>query len=99
IHSIVPEPQIGQVYEGTVVKIADFGAFVNFFGPRDGLVHISQLAGERVAKTGDVGNQGQKVCVTLPAFDERGRVRRSITVGDQASGKEVAPEKRAEDAE
>src|SRR6476619_985753 len=63
IHTIVAEPEVGEIYEGTVVKTADFGAFVNFFGPRDGLVHISQLAGDRVAKTTDVVKEGDKVWV------------------------------------
>ncbi|GLQ39830.1 polyribonucleotide nucleotidyltransferase [Rhizobium albus] len=88
IHSIVDEPEIGHIYEGTVVKIADFGAFVNFFGPRDGLVHISQLAEERVAKTSDVVKEGQKVYVKLMGFDERGKVRLSMKVVDQETGKE-----------
>jgi polyribonucleotide nucleotidyltransferase len=65
IHSIVAEPEVGEIYEGTVVKTADFGAFVNFFGPKDGLVHISQLAPERVAKTTDVVKEGDKVWVKL----------------------------------
>jgi polyribonucleotide nucleotidyltransferase len=89
IHTIVAEPEVGEIYEGTVVKVADFGAFVNFFGPRDGLVHISQLAGERVAKTGDVVKEGQKVWVKLLGFDERGKVRLSMKVVDQATGKEI----------
>lgn len=89
IHSIVAEPEVGQVYEGTVVKTADFGAFVNFFGARDGLVHISQLASERVAKTTDVVKEGDKVWVKLMGFDERGKVRLSMKVVDQATGKEV----------
>ncbi|RVH00137.1 polyribonucleotide nucleotidyltransferase [Sinorhizobium meliloti] len=93
IHSIVAEPEIGQVYEGTVVKTADFGAFVNFFGARDGLVHISQLASERVAKTTDVVKEGDKVWVKLMGFDERGKVRLSMKVVDQATGKEVVAEK------
>ena len=71
------------IYEGTVVKTADFGAFVNFFGPRDGLVHISQLASERVAKTTDVVKEGDKVWVKLMGFDERGKVRLSMKVVDQ----------------
>jgi polyribonucleotide nucleotidyltransferase len=96
IHSIVAEPEVGQIYEGTVVKIADFGAFVNFFGPRDGLVHISQLASERVAKTGDVVKEGQKVWVKLLGFDERGKVRLSMKVVDQATGKEIVQEKKKE---
>ncbi|MDW9582004.1 polyribonucleotide nucleotidyltransferase [Sinorhizobium meliloti] len=93
IHSIVAEPEVGQVYEGTVVKTADFGAFVNFFGARDGLVHISQLASERVAKTIDVVKEGDKVWVKLMGFDERGKVRLSMKVVDQATGKEVVAEK------
>ncbi|MEM5471204.1 polyribonucleotide nucleotidyltransferase [Hoeflea sp. AS60] len=89
IHSIVAEPEVGVIYEGTVVKVADFGAFVNFFGPKDGLVHISQLAAERVAKTADVVKEGQKVWVKLLGFDERGKVRLSMKVVDQETGKEV----------
>jgi len=89
IHSIVAEPEVGVIYEGTVVKVADFGAFVNFFGPKDGLVHISQLAAERVSKTGDVVKEGQKVWVKLLGFDERGKVRLSMKVVDQETGKEV----------
>jgi polyribonucleotide nucleotidyltransferase len=99
IHSIVAEPEVGQIYEGTVVKIADFGAFVNFFGPRDGLVHISQLANDRVAKTGDVVKEGQKVWVKLLGFDERGKVRLSMKIIDQATGKEIVAEKKSEDVE
>jgi len=100
IHSIVAEPEVGEIYEGTVVKTADFGAFVNFFGPRDGLVHISQLAADRVAKTTDVVKEGQKVWVKLMGFDERGKVRLSMKVVDQETGKEVVAEKKAEaDAE
>ncbi|PRD44218.1 polyribonucleotide nucleotidyltransferase [Phyllobacterium phragmitis] len=90
IHSIVAEPEVGEIYEGTVVKTADFGAFVNFFGPRDGLVHISQLAQDRVAKTSDVVKEGQKVWVKLMGFDERGKVRLSMKVVDQETGKEIA---------
>jgi polyribonucleotide nucleotidyltransferase len=92
IHSIVAEPEVGQIYEGTVVKTADFGAFVNFFGPRDGLVHISQLSQERVAKTSDVVKEGDKVWVKLMGFDERGKVRLSMKVVDQATGKEISGE-------
>ncbi|MDR6755242.1 polyribonucleotide nucleotidyltransferase [Mycoplana sp. BE70] len=99
IHSIVAEPEVGQVYEGTVVKTADFGAFVNFFGPRDGLVHISQLSSERVAKTTDVVKEGDKVFVKLMGFDERGKVRLSMKVVDQATGKEVAAEKKSDGGE
>jgi polyribonucleotide nucleotidyltransferase len=90
IHSIVAEPEVGAIYQGTVVKAADFGAFVNFFGARDGLVHISQLAHERVQKTSDVVKEGQKVWVKLVGFDERGKIRLSMKVVDQETGKEIA---------
>ncbi|MCV0394752.1 MAG: polyribonucleotide nucleotidyltransferase [Rhizobiaceae bacterium] len=100
IHSLTAEPEVGEIYEGTVVKAADFGAFVNFFGPKDGLVHISQLAPERVAKTTDVVKEGDKVWVKLMGFDERGKVRLSMKVVDQATGKEIVREKKkAEDEE
>jgi polyribonucleotide nucleotidyltransferase len=99
IHTIVAEPEVGEIYEGTVVKTADFGAFVNFFGPKDGLVHISQLANDRVQKTTDVVKEGQKVWVKLMGFDERGKVRLSMKVVDQETGKEIVREKRSADAE
>jgi polyribonucleotide nucleotidyltransferase len=92
IKSITDEPEVGMVYQGTVVKTADFGAFVNFFGSRDGLVHISQLADQRVGKTTDVVKEGDKVWVKLLGFDERGKVRLSMKVVDQATGKEKAKE-------
>ncbi len=99
IHTIVAEPEVGEIYEGTVVKTADFGAFVNFFGPKDGLVHISQLAADRVQKTTDVVKEGDKVWVKLMGFDERGKVRLSMKVVDQATGKEIVREKRKDEAE
>ncbi|MBS3651125.1 polyribonucleotide nucleotidyltransferase [Pseudaminobacter sp. 19-2017] len=99
IHTIVAEPEVGEIYEGTVVKTADFGAFVNFFGPRDGLVHISQLASERVQKTTDVVKEGDKVWVKLMGFDERGKVRLSMKVVDQKTGKELPREKKPEGEE
>jgi polyribonucleotide nucleotidyltransferase len=99
IHTIVAEPEVGEIYEGTVVKTADFGAFVNFFGPKDGLVHISQLANDRVAKTSDVVKEGQKVFVKLMGFDERGKVRLSMKVVDQETGKEIARDKKADGEE
>ncbi|WP_309084268.1 polyribonucleotide nucleotidyltransferase [Chelativorans sp.] len=99
IHSITAEPEVGEIYEGTVVKTADFGAFVNFFGPRDGLVHISQLAPERVQKTTDVVKEGDKVFVKLMGFDERGKVRLSMKVVDQKTGKEIVREKKEESEE
>ncbi|MDB5587342.1 MAG: pnp [Devosia sp.] len=96
IRSITDEAEVGAIYQGTVVKTADFGAFVNFFGAKDGLVHISQLAEARVAKTTDVVKEGDKVWVKLLGFDERGKVRLSMKVVDQATGKEVAQGEAAE---
>ncbi|HVZ13984.1 MAG TPA: polyribonucleotide nucleotidyltransferase, partial [Bauldia sp.] len=95
IKSIVSEPEVGQIYQGTVVKAVDFGAFVNFFGAKDGLVHISQLAPGRVAKTTDVVKEGDKVWVKLLGFDERGKVRLSMKVVDQATGQEIKQDKPA----
>ena len=92
IKSIVAEPEVGMIYQGTVVKTVDFGAFVNFFGAKDGLVHISQLAASRVAKTTDVVKEGDKVWVKLMGFDERGKVRLSMKVVDQATGQEIKQE-------
>lgn len=99
IRSITDEAEVGAIYQGTVVKTADFGAFVNFFGAKDGLVHISQLADQRVAKTTDVVKEGDKVWVKLLGFDERGKVRLSMKVVDQATGKEIVREAKEADAE
>jgi polyribonucleotide nucleotidyltransferase len=99
IRSITDEPEVGAIYQGTVVKTADFGAFVNFFGAKDGLVHISQLADQRVAKTTDVVKEGDKVWVKLLGFDERGKVRLSMKVVDQATGKEIVKEAKEDAAE
>lgn len=92
IKSIAAEPEIGMIYEGTVVKCMEFGAFVNFFGSRDGLVHISQLAPKKVAKVTDVVSDGQKVWVKLLGFDERGKVRLSMKMVDQTTGEEIKQE-------
>ena len=89
INSIVAEPEVGVIYEGTVVKVMDFGAFVNFFGKRDGLVHISQLKNERVANTSDVVSEGDTVKVKLIGFDDRGKVRLSMKVVDQETGEDL----------
>ena len=98
IKSIVAEPEVGEIYEGKVVKVMDFGAFVNFFGPRDGLVHISELAPKRVGKVTDVVKEGDIVKVKLVGFDDRGKVRLSMKVVDQVTGKEIAPDKKDESA-
>jgi len=89
IKSIASDPEVGQIYEGTVVKTAEFGAFVNFFGSKDGLVHISQLAATRVAKTTDVVKEGDKVKVKLLGFDDRGKVRLSMRAVDQTTGEDL----------
>ncbi|MBG6175017.1 polyribonucleotide nucleotidyltransferase [Labrenzia sp. EL_208] len=96
INSIAAEPEVGVIYEGTVVKCVDFGAFVNFFGAKDGLVHISQLAPRKVGKVTDVVKEGDKVWVKLMGFDERGKVRLSMKVVDQETGKEIPKENAAE---
>jgi polyribonucleotide nucleotidyltransferase len=88
IKSIAAEPEVGEIYQGKVVKCMEFGAFVNFFGPRDGLVHISQLAEGRPKTVGDVVKEGDQVWVKLLGFDERGKVRLSMKVVDQETGKE-----------
>jgi len=97
IHSIVAEPEEGAIYTGTVVKIVDFGAFVNFFGKRDGLVHVSQIENRRLNHPSDVLKEGQEVKVKLLGFDDRGKVRLSMKVVDQETGEEIAPEKRKND--
>jgi polyribonucleotide nucleotidyltransferase len=97
IKSIASDPEVGHIYEGTVVKVMDFGAFVNFFGSRDGLVHISHLASRRVQKTGDVVKEGDKVKVKLLGFDERGKVRLSMKVVDQQTGEDLEAKQKAED--
>ena len=86
IHSIVAEPEVGQIYTGKVVKIMDFGAFVNFFGKRDGLVHVSQMSNERVGHPKDVVQEGQEVRVKLMGFDDRGKVRLSMKAVDEDKG-------------
>lgn len=89
IKSIASDPEIGQIYDGTVVKVMEFGAFVNFFGSKDGLVHISQLASARVQKTSDVVKEGDKVKVKLLGFDDRGKTRLSMKVVDQTTGEDL----------
>ena len=93
IMEIAAEPEVGVVYTGTVVKVMDFGAFVNFFGKRDGLVHVSQMANERVNHPSDLVKEGQKVKVKLMGFDDRGKVRLSMKVIDQETGTEIVTEK------
>ncbi len=98
IKSIASDPEIGMIYDGTVVKVMDFGAFINFFGAKDGLVHISHLAASRVQKTSDVVKEGDKVKVKLLGFDDRGKVRLSMKVVDQATGEDLEAKQKAEGA-
>ena len=90
IRGIVAEPEIGAIYNGKVVKTAEFGAFVNFLGAKDGLVHISELANERVSKTSDIVKDGDPVKVKVIGFDERGKVKLSMRVVDQATGADIS---------
>jgi polyribonucleotide nucleotidyltransferase len=92
IHSLTAEPEQGAIYQGKVVKVMDFGAFVNFFGARDGLVHVSQLKAERVNHPNDVVKEGDLVWVKLMGFDDRGKVKLSMKVVDQDTGEEIAAE-------
>ncbi len=96
IHSIVAEPEEGKIYRGKVVKLVDFGAFVNFFGKRDGLVHVSQIENRRLKHPSDVLSEGQEVWVKLLGFDDRGKVRLSMKMVDQATGEEMTDEEAAE---
>ena len=90
IRGIVAEPEVGAIYNGKVVKTADFGAFVNFLGSRDGLVHISELTSTRVNKTTDVVNVGDAVKVKCLGFDDRGKVKLSMRVVDQTTGEDIS---------
>jgi polyribonucleotide nucleotidyltransferase len=94
IRGIVAEPEVGVVYDGKVVKIMDFGAFVNFLGSRDGLVHISELAPQRVKAVGDVVNVGDAVKVKVIGMDDRGKVKLSMKAVDQKTGEEIAQKPR-----
>jgi len=90
IKSITSEPEIGAIYDGKVVKVVDFGAFVNFFGAKDGLVHVSQISNERVARPQDVLSEGQIVKVKLIGFDDRGKTKLSMKIVDQETGEDLS---------
>jgi len=96
IKDIVAEPEIGLTYDGKVVKVVDFGAFVNFIGNRDGLVHISELAPNRVDKVGDVVKEGDQVKVKVLAVDDRGKVRLSMKAVNQQTGEDITEKMQAE---
>jgi len=99
IRSIASDPEVGVVYDGTVVKVVEFGAFVNFFGAKDGLVHVSQISRDRVAKVSDVLKEGDKVKVKLMGFDDRGKTRLSMKVVDQETGEDLEGKGGAENGE
>jgi polyribonucleotide nucleotidyltransferase len=96
IKSITSEAEVGKIYTGKVVKVVDFGAFVNFFGAKDGLVHVSQIANERVNKVSDVLQEGQQVKVKLLGFDDRGKTRLSMKVVDQETGEDLSAKEGAD---
>jgi polyribonucleotide nucleotidyltransferase len=96
IKSIASEPEVGAIYNGKVVKVVDFGAFVNFFGAKDGLVHISQISKDKVAKVSDVLSEGQQVKVKLVGFDDRGKTKLSMKLVDQETGEDLSKKEGAE---
>lgn len=89
IAGIVEEAEVGKIYDGKVVNLVDFGAFVNFMGGKDGLVHVSEIRNERVEKVSDVLSEGQEVKVKVLEIDQRGKVRLSMRVVDQETGEEL----------
>jgi len=98
IYSIVAEPEEGRIYTGKVVKLVDFGAFINFFGKRDGLVHVSQIASKRLTHPNEVLKEGQEVKVKLLGFDDRGKVRLGMKMVDQETGEEITEKKEEAEA-
>jgi polyribonucleotide nucleotidyltransferase len=90
IKGLTAEPEVGKIYNGKVVKTVDFGAFVNFMGAKDGLVHISELAQERVGKTTDIVNEGDEVKVKLIGIDDRGKVKLSLKSVNQETGEDIS---------
>jgi len=99
IKSLTSEPEVGAIYDGKVVKVVDFGAFVNFFGAKDGLVHVSQISKERVNKPSDILTEGQIVKVKLIGFDDRGKTKLSMKVVDQETGEDLSQKQEPAEAE
>src|SRR5436305_4560995 len=99
IRGIVAEPEVGVIYNGKVVKVVDFGAFVNFLGSKDGLVHISELAQQRVGKVSDVVKMGDPVKVKVLGFDDRGKVKLSMRQVDQQTGEDLGSARRQAQAQ
>jgi len=98
IWSIVAEPEEGKIYTGRVVKLVDFGAFVNFFGKRDGLVHVSQISSKRLNHPNEALKEGQEVKVKLLGFDDRGKVKLGMKMVDQETGLEITESRESADA-
>jgi len=90
IKGIAADPEVGTVYVGKVVKIMDFGAFVNFLGTRDGLVHISEIADRKIGKVSDVLNEGDVIKVKCLGFDDRGKIRLSMKSINQETGEDIS---------
>jgi polyribonucleotide nucleotidyltransferase len=99
VKGIVAEPEVGMIYKGKVVKVVDFGAFVNFIGNRDGLCHISELADHRVKQVTDIVNEGDEIFIKCLAVDDRGKVRLSMRVVNQETGEEIVDEPKEEQVE
>jgi polyribonucleotide nucleotidyltransferase len=99
IRSLTSEPEVGQIYNGKVVKVVDFGAFVNFFGAKDGLVHISQISKEKIGRVSDVLSEGQTVKVKLVGFDDRGKTKLSMKLVDQETGEDLSRKEHLEPEE
>ncbi len=95
INGIAADPEVGRIYDGKVVKVVDFGAFVNYLGSRDGLVHISEMAQERVRKVTDIVNVGDQVKVKLIGIDDRGKVKLSMRLVNQDTGEDLGDLPRA----
>ena len=95
IRDIIAEPEIGEIYDGKVVKIMDFGAFVNFIGKRDGLVHISEVAAGRIGAVSDVLNEGDIVKVKVLGIDDRGKIKLSMKVVNQETGEDISKQAEA----
>ena len=95
IRDIIAEPEVGEIYDGKVVKIMDFGAFVNFIGKRDGLVHISEVAAGRIGSVSDVLKEGDIVKVKVLGIDDRGKIKLSMKVVNQETGEDISKQAEA----
>ena len=96
MHQTIALAEENAIYKGKVVKVVDFGAFVNFFGKRDGLVHVSQIENRRLNHPSDVLKEGQEVWVKLLGFDDRGKVRLAMKMVNQETGEEITADEASE---